>query len=330
MKMNGHFCFCTLALGRKYCNRANQLASDLERFSPKEPFLVLTDNPSIFKNSKNVIAIKHRQRSVLGYNDKLCVVNKALERFDTCIFLDADLRIFETVHLPEEIFQPGLRAYKIRTWEYTKREAEPLDQPWKRENLRIMGLLRSKFGLAQDDNEILFVVECLFSITKGERTDAFLQKWNELANFCETNGFFFHLGFSIGLAGQLTEFPILESNFTGVKFFYHRMSPEDVKRGIISQSEYDYWNARADDNKDIKWPMSYRDRCLTWFIQRGLLVYRVFRSWLKPYRRKRYLLPSREIYYKGVNSDLRKIAAQMRFLKVRLFGLNLIKKKPNF
>ena len=35
-------CFCTLALGEKYCNFAMDLARDLEKYSPDKELLILT------------------------------------------------------------------------------------------------------------------------------------------------------------------------------------------------------------------------------------------------------------------------------------------------
>ena len=102
-------CFCSLALGRGYNYLAKQLASDLARFAPGTRFLVLTDHPAVFKSLDNVEAVHHRKRSVLGYNDKLCVIREALTRFSTVVFIDADTRILAPVTLRSEIFIPGLR-----------------------------------------------------------------------------------------------------------------------------------------------------------------------------------------------------------------------------
>jgi hypothetical protein len=98
-----------LALGRGYNYLAKQLASDLARFAPGTRFLVLTDHPAVFKSLDNVEAVHHRKRSVLGYNDKLCVIREALTRFSTVVFIDADTRILAPVTLRSEIFIPGLR-----------------------------------------------------------------------------------------------------------------------------------------------------------------------------------------------------------------------------
>lgn len=77
---------------------------------------MLTDHPAIFKGLDNVQAFHHRKKSVLGYNDKLCVMNEALRRFSTAVFIDADTRILGPVKLSSEVFIPGLKSFIIRRW----------------------------------------------------------------------------------------------------------------------------------------------------------------------------------------------------------------------
>lgn len=239
-QQNNDYCFGTLALGERYCLLAKQLARDLEQFTDR-PLLVLTDNVHHFSGMNNVIAIFHRKRSVRGYNDKLCVFRKALHSFNTCIMLDADMRILAPITLTEEVFQPGITAYRVRSWEYTVEEANsgPPAQ-WRTENLRIMKLLRRELALQQPDAEIPFVVEFLFSITRTHNTEEFLRTWNRIAEFCERNGFFIHVGFSIGLAALLDRVPISKHGFEGLMFFEPLVSRQDhVPAGIMSQAQYD-------------------------------------------------------------------------------------------
>lgn len=234
------YCFCTLALGDKYCLLARQLAQDLERFTDRS-LLVLTDRAYLFAGMGNVIAVPHRKRSVLGYNDKLCVVRKALESYSSCIMLDADMRILAPVTLGEDVLQPGITAYRVRSWEYTVEEAlSGPPAPWRTENLRIMKLLRRELGLQQEDHEIPAVVEFLFAFTRTENTEEFLRSWNKFAEFCERNRFFIHEGFSIGLAAMLNDVPVRRSSFEGLKFFEPLISRQDhLPDGILSQAQYD-------------------------------------------------------------------------------------------
>ena len=84
--MSEDYCFCTLAVGKRYRNHAKILAKDIQVNAPHVSFIVLTDEPADFQEYSHVIAIKHRLQSVKGYHDKRFVIEKSLERFDTCVF----------------------------------------------------------------------------------------------------------------------------------------------------------------------------------------------------------------------------------------------------
>ncbi len=245
-RLNNHpdnkmkYCFCTLALGRKYAYLSKQLAGDLKRFNPEVKLVVLTDYPELLEGDKNIIAVAHKKRSVMGYNDKLCVVNTSLEIAETCILLDADMRILAPVHLDDSVFTPGIKAYRIRSWEYSILEANTGEAAsWKKDNLRIMRLLRAKYHLQQADSDIPFIVEFLVAFTRHDKMAEFLRTWNEIAVFSEKNGMFIHEGFSIGLAALLTGYPYCEAHFKGFKFFEPYISYQELVDGLITQEEYD-------------------------------------------------------------------------------------------
>ena len=90
------FCFCTLALGKRYRLLALELAKDLEKYAPNATFLVLTDNLQDFKEAKNVLALKHQQKLWCD-NDKSFLIEEALSLFDYCICIDADMRVLAPV-----------------------------------------------------------------------------------------------------------------------------------------------------------------------------------------------------------------------------------------
>lgn len=245
VKTSVDYCFCTLALGENYCSLAMQLAGNIKQFSPGVALLVLTDYPDKFRGLENVIAVYHKKRSVRGFNDKLCVINTALASFNTCIFIDADVRILKPIHLAPEIFEPGIRTYNLESWKDNIEEALSGEMsPWKENDIRIIKLFRRKLGLKQPDEDIPFVVEFLFAVTKCDGIDAFLHKWNELAELCERNMCFYHEGFSIGLAAMLTNYPCYEHKFAGLKFFEPQISLRDHLHGegSMSQEEYDELN----------------------------------------------------------------------------------------
>ncbi len=240
------YCFCTLAFGQRYSDLAKQLANDLARFAPGAPFIIFSDCPSTFRDLSNVTVFRHKRRSVIGFNDKLFVVSKALQMYRTCIFLDADGRIFGDVNLEDEVFEPGLRAYRIRSWAYNRKEAfDNIQNSWARGGLRIMELLRKELTLEQSDDELPFVVEFLFSITRNDKIDAFLQQWEKLVNFCESRRFFIHSGYSIALAAMMTGLPVTQHDFKGLNFFESLIPFNEQLALGRSLSEREYNNLRA-------------------------------------------------------------------------------------
>ncbi|MDF5720711.1 MAG: hypothetical protein PUP91_09540, partial [Rhizonema sp. PD37] len=104
------FCFCTLALGKKYRIFSQQLAEDLAERFPGVFLVIYTDEPKDFHNNSNVLAYKHNQQGVLFcYHDKRFPLAKALSKFRVAIFVDADMRIVNEIS-GEVYFPPGITA----------------------------------------------------------------------------------------------------------------------------------------------------------------------------------------------------------------------------
>ena len=110
MENQQNFCFCTLAIGERYRNLALLLAKDIEKYSPSRKLIILTDKPKHFQQQNNVLAYLHHPQSVKFYNDKRFVLQKSLELYDSCIFMDSDMRIVDFVP-PQLNFRPGIVAY---------------------------------------------------------------------------------------------------------------------------------------------------------------------------------------------------------------------------
>jgi len=70
------YCFCGLALGKKYRSCAVNVARDLEKYHPGIQYLILTDEPRDFQDLSNVIAIKHIQDSIMFPGSKSKLKNK--------------------------------------------------------------------------------------------------------------------------------------------------------------------------------------------------------------------------------------------------------------
>lgn len=235
-----HYCFCTLALGEGYALLALQLAGDIARFAPGASLFVLSDHSHLLAGTANVVVRPHVRRSALGYNDKLCVVAQALREFDTCIFLDADVRILQPVHLEPTVFEPGLHACRPLTWAIVRdRHSSGVPAHWKREFLRMQVALRRDLKLQVPDEQVPHVQEQVFAVSRGEQTTRFLRLWNDVAARCERKGFFRWEGLTIGVAALLSGMPVVEEAFLGLRFFEPVQSLQDVERGVLSQSVYD-------------------------------------------------------------------------------------------
>lgn len=117
-------CFCTLAIHTPYRQRAKLLCAS----APSVPWLVLTDEPDDFIDLP-VRAIHHtptgpmaidylsylsptgENNGAAAYHDKRFVIQRALQNFDTAIYMDADSRI---VDLPQVGgFPPGLAVIPL-------------------------------------------------------------------------------------------------------------------------------------------------------------------------------------------------------------------------
>jgi hypothetical protein len=103
------FGFATLAIGKKYRVLASLLAKDIEKYSPDTSLVIVTDNPGEFSDRPNVLAFKHQQQGVKCWHDKRFAIAKALELFNTCILVNADLRILGQVP-PGIEWPPGITA----------------------------------------------------------------------------------------------------------------------------------------------------------------------------------------------------------------------------
>ncbi len=233
-------CFCTLALGEGYAKLALQLAGDIAKYAPDVRLFVLSDHPGILQGMTNVVVRAHTRRSAMGYNDKLCVIAKALQEFETCIFLDADVRILQPVHLEASVFGPGLQACRPLTWAAV-RERHSAGEPahWKREFLRMMQMLRQELKVEVPDSQVPHVQEQVFAVSRGATTNGFLRKWNEVAVLCERKGYFRWEGLTIGAAALLTGMPVVDQAFLGFRFFEPVQSLQDVESGLLSRSAYE-------------------------------------------------------------------------------------------
>lgn len=196
-------CFCTLAIGKRYNAHAALLARDLKEQAPKYVFLVLSDRPHLFRNFENTIALKHSQKSIGCFHDKREVIKQALMRFDSCLFLDSDVRVISKV--PDHIdWKGGITAFS-RSGFVKHLNAHSGSS----KNRSLIEKVTKRLGLNLTDERLKFVQEFCFAVSKFEgREWDFLNYWEKISNFLELNGFTHAEGFTIGLAAAKAEFPI--------------------------------------------------------------------------------------------------------------------------
>ena len=234
------FCFCTLALGKIYRALASLLAEDLEKYAPDTSFIVLTDNPLDFSKYSNVIAFKHRQQSVKCYHEKRFVIAKALSLFNSCIFIDADMRILAP--LPQDlkwVIEPGIaaRACDSMGKKYAK-VITGVAKPKACREFKVTQAMAQKLNLDLRDNSLKFVYEYLFSVTKdcGKEID-FLKHWEIIAPYFELNGVYDGEGNAIGLAAAKAGLKVRWSDMEGIEFFKDRTELVRIQKGQSNINE---------------------------------------------------------------------------------------------
>ncbi len=198
--MQEPYCFCTLAVGDRYRQHAALLAQDLLLHAPHVPLLLLSDQPDDFKEFPNVQGVIHHLQSVKGYHDKRFVLMAALDRFESCLFVDADVRVLGP--LPEQMgFMPGIVArYGCGIMKHNTE-----------------GKVRPAFKLIQSVaqalqlnlTEVLWFHEFMFMITRqqGKEKD-FFRAWEAIAHYFQSQGIHDGEGSVMGLAAAYSGFDI--------------------------------------------------------------------------------------------------------------------------
>lgn len=231
------FCFCTLALGKTYRLLALELAKDLGKYSPNTSFLVLTDKPSEFNDQKNILAFQHKQ--VLYYdNDKKFLIKKALSLFNSCICIDADMRILAAV--PQELkWLPGITARSCSSLlEHHQGIIHSNDQP----NLKRVRILEVIKKLAQNLNldleNVKWIHEFLFVVANSSGKEIDFLKWFEMiSRHLELNGVSIGPGSAMGLAAAKVGLPVRQDTMEGISFFDDRIERVRISKGQADPNE---------------------------------------------------------------------------------------------
>ncbi|MGC1310025.1 MAG: hypothetical protein WA885_22585 [Phormidesmis sp.] len=241
--MNSQYCFCSLAVGQRYRTHAKMLAEDLQKYAPETLFVLLTDKPKAFEPYPNVRPLFHRVRSVKGFHDKRFVLEKALELFESCIFVDADMRVLGPV--PQAIhFQPGLVArYGCGILKHTASDK-----------------VRPSFALIQavaqalqlDLEEVSWFHECLFTCSRqqGKEKD-FFQMWQSIAYYFESKGVYDGAGNVAGLAAAKSGFHLGFHRQDLFPYFKDNIQKEKIKQGTADPT---LMAAEFQTHREIEYP----------------------------------------------------------------------------
>lgn len=265
--MSNEFCFCTLAVGSRYRKHVRMLADDIQRYSPRTFFIVLTDQPIDFDCYPHVIAIKHTLQSVKGYHDKRCVIEKSLELFDTCLFLDSDVRILGPV--PTEMdWLPGITARTgCNILKHNSRESSHKVLP-------VIEEVAQKLDINLEETK--WFHEFMFAVKKqaGAEND-FLRLWQTISYFFEMQGFYDGEGDVMGLAATKVDFPIRFDSEDRFLFFKDNIEKTRIKNG---QSKLKDKQVYFDVHREIEYP-----QCSSWgkfinkLVQKVEFIYRLLR-----------------------------------------------------
>ena len=195
------FCFCGLALGKRYRDFAHNLAGDFARHHPGIKYVLLTDRPKDFRDFSNVIAIRHKQQSIMfPYHDRRYAIKEALRRFDTAISIDTDIRILRAIPFPEHLgLYKGIICRSENLFDHLRKY-----QP---ENMKHYETISRKLRLPFD--KVPHIGEFIFSITKdsGKEND-FIRYWGIIARYLELHGVCGADGPAIGLAAEKAGYAI--------------------------------------------------------------------------------------------------------------------------
>lgn len=207
LKESKNFCFCGLALGKKYRDCAIEVAKDLERYHPEVTYLILTDNPQEFAKHSNILAIEHKQKSVLfPYHDRRFAIQEALTRFDVTIQIDTDIRLLKPLVAPQEF--ASLSGILGRTENLQQHLAK-----YQPQNLSCYRNVARKLDL--DMTRIPYLGEFIFVVTRdnGNELD-FVEYWGEIARYLELHKIHGADGPAMGLAAVKAGLNVVHSNWS--------------------------------------------------------------------------------------------------------------------
>lgn len=262
------FCFCTLAVGERYRKHALVLAKDIQKQAPNISFLVLTDCPSDFAEYSQVIPVKHQLQSVKGYHDKRFVIEKSLLMFDTCMYLDADVRIISSVPTNME-WLPGITARAgCSILKHNSRGGKVSKA------MPIIEQVAQKLEI--DLEKTKWFHEFMFTVKKQSGAEIeFLKLWQTISYLFELQSTYGGEGNVMGLAAAKVGLTIRLDSEDRFLFFKDNIEKERIKYG---KSNLENNQALFKAHKEIEYPnRSIWQKAFNKLVRKATFVYRHLR-----------------------------------------------------
>jgi hypothetical protein len=241
--MSKDYCFCTLAVGKRYRAHAQLLAADLQKYAPERVLILLSDRPDEFEHFPNVRAFMHRLQSVKGYHDKRFVLEKAITLFESCIFVDADVRILGPI--PEHIpFSPGLvPRYGCGIIKHGSGSKI-------RPAFRVIEIVAQVLRL--DLEKVCWFHEFMFFFTRqAGKEKEFFELWESIAHYFESRGIYDGEGNVMGLAAAKVGLDITFYRNDVFPCFKDNIQKEKIKAGTASAQDM---QAEFETHRTIEYP----------------------------------------------------------------------------
>lgn len=248
------FCFCTFTSGPIYRALTKLLALDLEKYAPGIAFIVLTDKPEDFNKNSNVLAFKHNRQAISYHHERRFSIAKSLSMYNSCIYLDADIRICAPV--PKDMqWLPGITArsctYMINHIQEQIQKKAP-HRSKKIEDFEFYKKMACRLGLDIEADRVMYLNEFLFVVTRDSGKELeFLRYWDKLAIYSALNGHFEDPGFPIGMAAKKSGLVLRRDEMEGFDFFDDRIEKIKISKG---QSEPDSKREYFDTQYRIEHP----------------------------------------------------------------------------
>lgn len=267
MNMSKKFCFCTLAVGERYRTHARMLAKDIQQHTNATALCVLTDKPEYFKEFPHVLAFGHRLQSVKGYHDKRFVLEKALSLFESCMFLDSDVRILGTV-AGEMTWPAGITA---RTGCNLLQHMANIRNP---KEIQVIEEVAEKLNI--DLHKVQWFHEFMFAMRGQDGLEIdFFQLWQTISYLFEMRGIYHGEGYAMGLAAAKVGMTIAFDREDKFPFFKDNIERIRIKKGQSNPQEKQIYF-------DIHENIEYRKRSILRkitdkLVKKSVFVYRLLR-----------------------------------------------------